>query len=134
MLSDFSMFLVKLQNEALEGYMWLLFILGLSRRFQAYISHRSTLNLSAIKQKGESQNGCYKKQRTPNFRKINISFPLMRKRGCAYEGVKNVRFRKIWCALLSWYKYFEICSFALLPKNRDPVFHKLKCPAAVKWS
>ena len=34
------------------------------------------------------------------FRKTNISYPLIRTRMCAYQGVRNV-FRKIWRALFS---------------------------------
>ena len=34
---------------------------------------------------------------------------------CAYQGVKNVSFSKIWRALFSWYLRLEIRPFALLP-------------------
>ena len=34
-----------------------------------------------------------------------------------YQGVRNVRFWKIWRALLSCYLRFEIRPFALLPTN-----------------
>ena len=49
------------------------------------------------------------------FRKTNISYPLIRTRTCVYQGVRNVRFRKIWRALFSWSTRFEIRPFALLP-------------------
>ena len=118
MLSDFSLFLVKLQNEALEAYMWLLFILGLSRRFQAYISHRSTLNLSAVKQKGESQNGCYKKTKNARFPKDKHFFPpdaqtcvcLWRGKKCSFsENLVCIAFlvQVFWHALLPCYRRIE---------------------------
>ena len=51
--------------------------------------HRS----SVIRQKGESQNGCFKKNKARQiFRKTNISYPQIRTRTCAYPGVRNVRF------------------------------------------
>ena len=76
------------------------------------------------------------KQSTPNFQKTNISYPLMRTRTCAYQGVRNVGFfptpwyahvrvrirgkemlvfRKIWCASFSCNIRFEIRAFVLLP-------------------
>ena len=67
-------------------------------------------NLSVISQKGESQNGCFKKTKHAKFsekrtfltlwylhaarqifRKANSSYPLIRTRTCTYQGV-NVRF------------------------------------------
>ena len=62
------------------------------------------LNLSLIRQKGESHNGCFKKTKHVKFsEKTNISYPLTRTRAnisyslictCAYQGggVRNVRF------------------------------------------
>ena len=35
-------------------------------------------------------------------------------RTCAYQGVRNAVFWKIWHALFSWNTRFEICPFALL--------------------
>ena len=34
---------------------------------------------------------------------------------CAYQGVRNVRFWKIWHALFPWNTRFDIRPFALLP-------------------
>ena len=48
---------------------------------------------SVIKQKGESQNGCFEKTKHAQiFRKTNIYYPLIRTSTQAYQGVKNVRF------------------------------------------
>ena len=65
------------------------------------------MNTSVIRQKGKSQNGCFKKTKHAKFpEKTNISYPLM------------FVFRKIWCALFSWNTRFEIRPFlALLPTN-----------------
>ena len=70
---------------------------------------RSSNNSSVIRQKGESQNGCFKKTKHAKFsEKTNISNPL-------------IRTRKIWRALFSWNTRFEIRHFALLPTNSDPI-------------
>ena len=47
------------------------------------------------------------------FQKKKIFYPLIRKRTCAYQGVRNVGFRKFWRALFSYHTRFEICPFAL---------------------
>ena len=48
---------------------------------------------SVIRQKGESQNGCFKKTKHVKFsEKTNISNPLIRTPTCAYQGVRNFRF------------------------------------------
>ena len=64
------------------------------------------------------------------FQKTNISYPLIRTRTCAYQGVRYICFlRKIWLAEFYCYPRFEICPFALLPTNyrfylheNDPIF------------
>ena len=48
------------------------------------------------------------------FREMNVFYPLIRTRTCAYQGVRNVHFWKIWTVLLSSYFCFEIRPFALL--------------------
>ena len=48
------------------------------------------------------------------FRKTNISYPLIRTRTCAYQGVRMFFFRKIWHALFSWNTRFQIRPFTLL--------------------
>ena len=62
-------------------------------------------NSSVIRQKGESQNGCFKKTKHAKFSE---------KRTCAYQGIKMFVFRKIWRALFPWNTHFEIRPFALL--------------------
>ena len=48
---------------------------------------------SVIRQKGECQNGGNKKAKRAKFSKKNKHFyPLIRKRVCAYQRVRNVRF------------------------------------------
>ena len=57
------------------------------------IGSHQKLNSSVIRQKGESQNGCFKKTKHAKFSaKMNIFNPLTRTRTFAYQGVKNVRF------------------------------------------
>ena len=70
----------------------------------------------AIMQKGESQNGCFKKNKTRQiFRKTSVSYPLIRI-FCAYQGVRNVRFSEnLAYFVFSWNTLFEIRLFALLP-------------------
>ena len=76
------------------------------------------LNSSVIRQKGESQNGCFKKTKQCQiFQKTNISHPLTRTHTSAYQGVRNVRFSEIWLAFFSWNTRFEIRPFVLLPTN-----------------
>ena len=57
-------------------------------------------NSSVIRQKNNSPNGCFKKNKACQvFRKTNFSYPLIRTRACSYQGVRNVCFQKIWPAL-----------------------------------
>ena len=80
------------------------------------------LNSSVIRQKGESQNGCFKKTKQCQiFQKTNISHPLTRTHTSAYQGVRNVRFSEIWLAFFSWNTRFEIRPFVLLPTNYSNV-------------
>ena len=60
------------------------------------------------------------------FRKTNISYPLIRTPTCAYQGVKNVCFWKICCALFSCNTRFEISPFAQLPTNFEKKKRKKK--------
>ena len=49
--------------------------------------------VSVIRQKRESQNGVFQKNKARQiFRKTNISYSLVRTRKCAYQGVRNVPF------------------------------------------
>ena len=80
--------------------------------------HFWDIDSSAIRQKGESQNGCYKKTKQAKFSEKQTFFnPLIRTRTCAYQGVRNVRFsEKLAYFIFLWHR-FEIRSFALLPTN-----------------
>ena len=56
------------------------------------------VNTSLIRQKGESQNGCFKNTKHVKFsEKTNISYPLICTRTCAYQGVRNDRFFDVTC-------------------------------------
>ena len=67
-----------------------------------------------IRQKGKSQNGCFKKNKARQiFRKRNISYPLIHTWTFVFR--KMFVFQKIWCALFSSNTCFEIRPFALLP-------------------
>ena len=49
--------------------------------------------MSVIRQKGKSQNGCFKKTKHAKFsEKTNIFYPLICTQMCVYQGVKNVCF------------------------------------------
>ena len=48
---------------------------------------------------------------------MDISYPLIRMRKRTYQGVRNVRFRKVCRALFSCNTRFEIRPFALFPTN-----------------
>ena len=71
-----------------------------------------TLISSVIRQKGESQNGCFKKTKHAKFFKKtpNISYPLIRTRTCAYQGVRNVHFSEN----LPYYRRFQIFRLKLV--------------------
>ena len=62
-----------------------------------------------IRQKGESQNGCFKKIKHVKFSENEHFLPP-----CACQEVM-LFFCKIWRALFSWDTCFEIRPFALLP-------------------
>ena len=52
------------------------------------------------------------------YRKTNISYPLISTLACAYQGVRNIYFSEIWCALFFCFSCntrFEVRTFALLP-------------------
>ena len=51
-------------------------------------------------------------------RKTNISYPLIRTRTCAYQGVKKFAFRKIWRALFSCNTHFDIHPFCLITDKK----------------
>ena len=68
---------------------------------------RNTIS-SVIRQKGGSQNGCFKKTKHTKFSKKRTFLTP------CYAHVMFVS-RKIWRALFSWKTRFEISPFALLP-------------------
>ena len=65
---------------------------------------------SVIRQKGEPQNGCYKKTKHAKFsEKLRFLTPY------AYQGVKNFRFSENLACLFPCNTRFEIFPFILLP-------------------
>ena len=58
--------------------------------------------------------GVTRKQSTPNFRKINISYPLICTRTCAYQEVRNVCFSENLACLVFLYHPFRDSPFCLI--------------------
>ena len=56
------------------------------------VDNKLRANSSVIRQKGESQKGGNKKAKHVKF--SEKPYPLIRKRTCAYQGVRNVCFSK----------------------------------------
>ena len=89
------------------------------------------LNLSSIssviRQKGESQNGCFKKKHAKFCKKTNISCPLIRRYICAYQGVRNVRFSEnLTCFIFLKHPFWNLlfCLFTnALNLNHLNLFH-----------
>ena len=78
----------------------------------------SNIRSSVISQKDEFQNGYFKKTKHATFSQKKKHFLPRVSCTCAYQGVRNGRFRKIWrLALSSWNTWFEIRPFALLLTN-----------------
>ena len=78
-------------------------------------------HLSVISQKGESQNGCFKKTKHATISKKPTFLTLWYAR-VRISGSEMFVFRKIWCAMFSWNTGFEIRSFALLHWKVLPIF------------
>ena len=55
-----------------------------------------------------------------NFRKTNISYPLIRTRTCAYQGIRNVCFSEIFSVLC--FLETPVLRFALLPYYRRSIY------------
>ena len=73
---------------------------------------------SVTMQKGKSQNRSNKKTKHTEFsEKRTFLTPCYVNLTIAYQGVRNVSFRKNWLALFSYYPRFEIHFFALLPTS-----------------
>ena len=89
------------------------------------------LCLSAIRLKGESQNGCFRNKARQIFRKTNISYTLVCTRKCAYQGVRNVIFRKIWRALFLETPILRFTHLSYYRRVREPSIRILPCLASV---
>ena len=77
-----------------------------------------------IRPKGESQNGCFKKTNEAKFSK-NISYPLIRTRMCAYQGVRNVCFSEnLACFVFVKHPFWD-SPFRLITDNVIPHFTAL---------
>ena len=72
----------------------------------------SQINSSPIRQKGEPQNGCYKKIK--HVKNEYSILPDTRTHVCVSGGKKSFFFRKIWRALFSCNTRFEVRPFTLL--------------------
>ena len=84
-------------------WLWNTFVNYFGFFFQIY-------NLSALRQKGESQNIGNKKTKHAKFsEKTNIFYPLIRT--CAYQGIRNVRFSEN-----------LVCFVFLFPPSWDSLF------------
>ena len=69
-----------------------------------------------IRQKGESQNGCFKKAKHSKFSEKRTFLTSGMFTYACVSGLRNIRFfRKIWRAFFSWKTRFEIRPFSLLP-------------------
>ena len=84
----------------------------------------ASLSSSVIRQKGESQNGCYKKTKHAKFSETNISYSLIHTRACTYQGVRKVRLSENLRAFFSCNTRFEIRPFGLLPMS-FPIFFRI---------
>ena len=65
--------------------------------FCAVSRYLLNLNLSVIRQKGGSKNGCFKKTKHVKFSEKNPEISYLLIRTCAYQEIRNVRgffFRK----------------------------------------
>ena len=98
-----------------------LFLLEITtlRAVKMYLDNK--MILLVIRQKGESQNVCFKKTKHVKFSEKRTFFTRW------YRVVRNVEmfvFRKIWPTLFSWNTRFEIHTFALLPTIFEVFFSK----------
>ena len=59
--------------------------------------------MSVIRQKSKSQNGCFKKTKHAKFSEMNIFYPLLCTRSCAYQGVKDIHFLEN----LAWFVFLK---------------------------
>ena len=83
---------------------------------------------SVIRQKGESQNGCFKKTKHAKFSEERTFLTPWNAR--AYQGVRNVRFLENLACFVFLNTRFEIRPFAFLPTILYPCFCSLQRDAA----
>ena len=77
--------------ESRSSCLWIFF----KTRYQKLVFETKTAicKSSVIRQKDESQNGCFRKTKHVKFsEKRTFFYPMIRTCTCAYQGVKNVRF------------------------------------------
>ena len=81
---------------------------------------------SVIRQKSESQNGCFKKTKHVEFseKRTFLTPRYADVRTCAYQGVRNVCFSENWRVLFSWISRFEIHRIELYIKQETKVDKK----------
>ena len=81
-----------------------------------------------IRQKGESQKGCFKKTKHAKFwEKRTFLTTWYVHTYVRIRGLEMLVFRKIWRALFSSNTRFEIIPFALLPTIFQVLWFKLRC-------
>ena len=89
---------------------------------------------SIIREKGESQNGCFKKTKHSKFSAKTNTFTPWYAHVCAYQGVKKCLFlRKIWRVLFSWNTCFEIRPFTSLPTYWNSIKSKENHYILLMW-
>ena len=104
-----------------EGYQVKGVFVSISRAFdklsQECLLYKLKQNalLSLIRKTGESQNGCFKKNKARQvFRKKNISYLLIRTRTCEYQGVRKVLFSENLAGFVFFKHRFWDSSFCLI--------------------
>ena len=84
--------------------------------------------MPVIRQKGESQNGCFKKTKHAKFSEkrtfLTLWYTHVCTRTCAYQGVRNVRFpENLACFFFYWNTRFEISLVLQWAVDICPSFH-----------
>ena len=80
------------------------------------LKNLNNLKTSVIRQKDESQNGCFRKTKHAKFPEKQTFLtppPLLRTHTCAYQGVRNVRFSKNLPCFVFLKHPFRVSSFCL---------------------
>ena len=60
------------------------------------------------------------------YRKMNISYPMIRTRACVYQGVRNSCFTENWVGLFPYNTRSEIRPFVLFPKIFGRILKKIR--------